>query len=80
MSTVVAYRPVTAVGACDRVPVEVGDSQPGEVLADLGGVRAAGLLTDRRGLERADVLVEHDHVRPVQLDRRAPSPTRLRVF
>jgi hypothetical protein len=30
------YRSITAGSACDRVLVELGDSQPGQVLADLG--------------------------------------------
>ena len=79
MGAVVAYGPVAAVGAGERVLVEVGVGEPGEVLADLGGVGPARLLRQRRGSQRRDVAIEDCGVGRRQGDRcPAPSPRRRR--
>ncbi len=46
---VVAHRPVPPLLAAERVAVQRGVRKPGEILADLGGIRAPGLLAERSG-------------------------------
>ena len=48
MGAVVAYRPVAAVGAGERVLVEVRGREPRQVLTDFRGVRAPCLIGQRR--------------------------------
>ncbi len=76
VGAVVAYRPVAGVGAGERVAVDVGLGEPGEVAADLGGVGAAGLLGKRRAGELGEV-AGVDGLQPDrQRDGRAPPASR----
>jgi hypothetical protein len=58
MRAVVTYSPVARVASSKRVAFGVGVGEPREVLADLRGVGAAGLLRQRRPFERRVVVVE----------------------
>ena len=58
VGAVVAHGPVAAVGAGERILVEVGGGKPGQELADLGGVGAPRLLRQRRCSQGRGVLLE----------------------
>jgi hypothetical protein len=75
VGAVVAHGPVPAVGAQERVLVEVGTGEPRQVLADFRGVGTASLRGERSCRERADVLVEHRGERVGQLQRSAAATT-----
>jgi hypothetical protein len=73
---VVAHGPVPAVGAAERVALDVGDGKPGQVLAGLGGVRAPALVGERGRGEGGDVGVEHLGEGAGQVDGGASMPWR----
>ena len=77
---VVAYRPVAPVGAAKWIAVELGAGQPGEVLAGLGGVRAAGLLGERSSRQVARVRRQYRRVGLGQAGRSPPAPGTVRVL
>ena len=66
MGAVVAHGPVAAVGVGERVFVEVGAGEPGEELADLGGVGAPRLLRQRRGAQSRGVAIEDPDRAPTE--------------
>ncbi len=77
VGAVVAHGPVASVGAVERVSVGLGAVEPGQVLADLGGVGAPGLVGQGRPGQGGDVGLEHIHRRPGQLDGNPPKATPL---
>jgi hypothetical protein len=75
---VVADRPIARVPRSQRAAFGGGAGEPREVLADLRGVRAAGLLGQRSRRERRGVLVEDRGERLRQADGGAAAPARRR--
>jgi hypothetical protein len=78
MAAVVADRPVARVAGSQRVAFGGGVGEPREELADLGGVGAARLVRQRRGLQRGDVFVKDRGEGSRQADRSAAAAPRRR--
>jgi hypothetical protein len=75
VGAVVAHRPVPAIGARERVLVEVGAGEPRQVLADFRGIGPAGLSGERSARKSVDVVREHGAELVGQLQRSAAATT-----